>query len=44
MITHFADIVNLSDPYGEVIVLVVAIISLFKLIEHVINGNDDKRK
>ena len=41
---HLAEIVNVSDPYGEVIVVVVAIVSLFKLIDHIINGNNDKRK
>ncbi len=38
-----ANILNVSDPYGEVIVIVVAIVSLFKLIDHIINGNNSNK-
>lgn len=43
MKTHLAEIVNVSDPYGEVIVIVVAIVSLFKLIDHIINRDDTNK-
>lgn len=39
-----AEVFNTSEPYGEVIIIVVAVVSLFKLLDHIINGNDDKRK
>lgn len=41
---QLAEVFNTSEPYGEVIIIVVALVSLFKLLDHIINGDNDKRK
>ena len=41
---HLAEIVNVSDPYGDVIIIVVTVVSLFKLVDHIINGDNTKQK
>ncbi len=44
METLLAKIIDASDPYGDVIIIVVVVASLFKLIDHIINGNNTKQK
>ena len=41
---HLAKIIDVSDPYGDVIIIVVAVASLFKLIDHIINSDNTKQK
>lgn len=39
---QLAELYNTSEPYGEVIIIVVALLSLFKLLEHIFNEDNDK--